>query len=145
MAVETVRLDWIEDAEFLLKDHHGFPVPMAQPMGVNAADLLPLSVVGCAAWDVAAMMKKQRQTLTSLQVSAESEREDAPPWRFLKIHLRYRIGGRGLKEDAVRRVVALTEEKYCATLATLRAAVEITSTVEVFEDGVPPNENAALG
>jgi putative redox protein len=142
MPVETVRVDWIQDQEFELKDRFGFPIRMAQPGGANAADLLPLSVIGCAACDLASLLRKQRQRVTALQVTAESEREAAPPWRFLKIHIRYRIAGRDLKEEAVRRAIDLTEQKYCATFATLRRAVEITTACEIVEDKGEPRGSA---
>ena len=134
MPVETVSVDWVQDQEFLLKDHFGFPIVMTQPMGVNGADLLPLSVIGCAAWDLAGILKKQRLQVTALNVIAESEREEAPPWRFLKIHILYRVTGRKLKPESIRRGIELTEDKYCSTLATLRKACEISSSFEILED-----------
>ena len=75
MPSETVQLDWISDQSFLLRDRSGFPVIMTQPMGVNGADLLPLSLIGCAAWDLIAILQKQRQQVSGLQVIAESERD----------------------------------------------------------------------
>jgi len=52
MSTETVRVNWITDQVFLLQDRNGFPIIMAQPQGVNGVDLLPLSLIGCSAWDV---------------------------------------------------------------------------------------------
>jgi putative redox protein len=131
MAVETVHAQWVEDQVFLLRDHFGFPVVMTQPMGVNGADLLPMSLIGCAAWDVMDILKKQRQQITALEVSADSEREEEAPWRFTKIRLRYKISGRDINPDAVQRAVSLSEGKYCSIYATLRAAIELVSEVEI--------------
>jgi uncharacterized OsmC-like protein len=86
MPIETVSVDWVSSQQFLLKDQHDFPIVMTQPMGVNGADLLPLSLIGCAAWDVMTILKKQRQAVTGLKVTAESERDGEPPWRFRSIH-----------------------------------------------------------
>ena len=93
MHTETVRAHWIDRQNFLLRDRFGFPILMSQPMGVNGADLLPLSLIGCTALDVLSILKKQRQQVSHLEVVAESEREDDPPWRFLKIRILYRISG----------------------------------------------------
>ena len=131
MAVETVHAQWVEERVFLLKDHFGFPVVMTQPMGVNGADLLPLSLIGCAAWDVMDILQKQRQQVSGLEVSAVSVREDEAPWRFLKITLHYKISGLAINPEAVRRAVSLTEGKYCSVYATLRAAIELVSEVEM--------------
>ena len=37
-----------------------------------------------------------------------------------------------LKRKGTRRAIALTEEKYCSTFATLRQAVRLTSDFEIL-------------
>jgi len=133
MPTETVRADWIDEQVFLLRDQFGFPVVMTQPMGVNGADLLPMSLIGCAAWDVVAILRKQRQQVTRLQVTAESQRDEDPPWRYRKIRILYKISGRGLHPEKVQRAIELSETKYCSIYATLSDVVEITSTFEIVE------------
>ena len=134
MTDETVHVEWVRDQVFLLRDRFDFPLVMTQPAGVNGSDLLPLSVAGCAAWDIISILKKQRQNVTGFHAWAESEREPEPPWRYKRIHLRYTISGHNLDAQQVRRSVELSETKYCSTLATLRQAVEITSEIELVEE-----------
>ncbi len=133
MKTETVQADWVENRLFILKDHHDFPVTMTQPDGVSGADLLPMSLIGCSAWDVLDILQKQRQQVTALHVIAESEREETPPWTFKRIRICYRISGNGVKPENVRRAIDLSENKYCAVYATLRKAVEISSEFEIVE------------
>lgn len=133
MPTETVRANWLGEQVFLLKDHLGFPIVMTQPQGVSGADLLPLSLIGCAAWDVVAILKKQRQQVTALEVSAESERDDEPPWRFRRIRVVYHLTGKDLAADKVQRAIDLAQEKYCSIYATLRDAVVIESRYEIAE------------
>ncbi len=133
MSVETVSLDWIRERQFVLRDRNGFPTFMDQPMGVNAADLLPLSLIGCSAYDVIAILEKQRQEVVDLTVTAESTRDADPPWRFRKIHIHYKVSGRGLDPDKVERAIELAEKKYCGVYATLKDAVEITNDFEILE------------
>ena len=133
MTTETVRLDWVRERVFLMRDRSDFPIVMTQPNGVNAADLLPLSVIGCSTWDIVSILEKQRQQLTDVRVTAESEREAEPPWRFRKIHIHYTFAGRDLSEPAIQRAIRLTEEKYCGTYATLREVVELTSDYEIVK------------
>lgn len=134
MATETVSVEWLGKQVFLLKDRRGFPIVMTQPGGVNGADLLPLSVIGCAVWDVAAILRKQRQKVSALTVSAESQRDEDPPWRFRKITLHYQIRGRDLDRKRIERAVELSQEQYCSTYATLSTAVEIATRIEILED-----------
>jgi putative redox protein len=135
MPVETVYLDWVRDRQFLLRDRNGFPIVMDQPNGVNAADLLPLSLIGCSSYDVIAILEKQRQKVVDLTVTAESTRDPEPPWAFQKIHIHYTVSGPGLESGKVARAIELAEEKYCGTYATLKKAVEITSDFEIVEAG----------
>ena len=134
MPIETVTADWVREQTFQLRDHAGFPIVMAQPDGVLGADLLPLSLIGCAIWDVVNILRKQRQALTRCEVHAESERDAEPPWRFRKIEFVYRIWGTRIDPAAVERAIRLTEDKYCSVYATLKEAVELTSRVELHEE-----------
>jgi putative redox protein len=134
MPTENVRVDWIQDQMFLLRDRADFPIVMTQPAGVNGADLLPLSVIGCAAWDILGILQKQRQQVTGLKASATSIRDDEPPWRFRSLHIVYTFTGHDLSEPHIRRAIELSEGKYCSTFATLRDAVEITSSYEIINE-----------
>jgi putative redox protein len=133
MPVETVTLDWVREHRFDLRDRNGYAVVMDHPDGVNAADLLPLSLIGCSSYDVVAILKKQKQDIVNLAVTAHSTRDADPPWRFRKIHILYRVSGRGLDPEKVERAIQLAEEKYCGVYATLRDAVEITNGFEIIE------------
>ena len=133
MIAETVSLDWIREHQFLMHDRNGFPIVMDHPNGVNASDLLPLSLIGCSSYDVVAILEKQRQGVTDLAVTAESTRDPNPPWIFRKIHVHYKVIGRALDKEKVSKAIELAEEKYCGVFATLRNAVEITSDFEIIE------------
>jgi len=133
MPTATVRLDWINEQVFLLRDRGNFPVVMTQPIGVIGGDLLPLSLIGCAAWDLMAILNKQRQQVSGLQVFAECEQDADPPWRFRKIHTHYVITGSNLNRAMVQRAIELSETGYCSIHATLRDVVELTSEFEIKE------------
>jgi putative redox protein len=132
--IEIVQAHWNGEQQFLLKDHFGYSIVMTQPDGVSGADLLPLSLIGCAAWDVIAILKKQRQQVTRFLVTAESERDPNPPWRFRRIGIQYHLTGKKLNPAGVRRAIDLAETRYCSTYATLREAVEIVSEFDIMEE-----------
>lgn len=133
MLLETVNLDWIRERQFVMRDRNGFPILMDQPNGVNASDLLPLSLAGCTSYDVIAILEKQKQELADLSVTAESTRDPDPPWAFRKIHIHYRLCGRGLSAEKISRAIELAEKKYCGIYATLKDVVEITSDFEIVD------------
>src|SRR4030042_3987964 len=105
MATEKVTAEWQHDQVFMLRDQHGYPIVMAQPDGVLGADLLPLSLIGCAIWDVTSILRKQKQEIKRIEVEAFSERDDDPPWRFRKLRVLYRIWGVGGKPAAVQGAI----------------------------------------
>ncbi len=143
MPIETVRADWLHDRVFRLTDHQGYTIRMTQPDGVAGADLLPLSLIGCALWDVQAILHKQRAEINTLQATAECLRADGPPYDFQRIHIHYAVAGRGLTPAQVSRAISLSESKYCSTYATLAPAVTITSDFEVLPASSPQPRAAA--
>src|SRR5512133_1943275 len=120
MITDILNLDWGGNRQFIMHDRNGFPIVMDHPNGVNASDLLPLSLIGCSSYDVVAILEKQRQKVTDLAVSAESTRDSDPPWIFRKIHVHYKVSGDGLNPRKVAKAIQLAEEKYCGVFATLR-------------------------
>ncbi len=133
MLSETVNLDWVANQKFIMHDRNGFPIIMDHPNGVNASDLLPLSLIGCSSYDVVAILEKQRQKVTDLAVFAESTRDPDPPFTFRKIHVHYKISGSQLDPAKVAKAIQLSEERYCGVYATLKNVVEITSDFEIME------------
>ena len=134
MIIESVNLDWVRDHQFLMRDRNGFPIVMDHPNGVNASDLLPLSLIGCTTYDVIAILEKQRQKVADLSVTAESTRDPDPPWAFRKIHIQYKIRGHGLSGEKISRAIELAEQKYCGIYATLKGVVQITSGFEIIAE-----------
>ena len=138
-----VQADWLVDNVFLLRDRHAYPVLMTQPQGVNGSDLLPLSLIGCAAWDVLSILRKQRQAVTGLRVVADSEQEAEPPWRFRRILITYQFSGPALQAQRIQRAIELSQERYCSVYATLREAVEIESRFEIVDALPAPDDGPA--
>lgn len=133
MPTEIVNLDWVQNRRFIMHDRNGFPIVMDHPDGVNASDLLPLSLIGCSSYDVIAILEKQRLKVTDLAVTAESTRDPDPPWTFRRIHVHYKVTGVDIDPGKVARAIELAEEKYCGISTTLKQMVEITSDFEILE------------
>ncbi len=141
MATGTVELDWVRDEMFVGMDRAGRSIvigkiPGEEPefRGVKASELLLLGLAGCTAHDVVAIFQKQKQQVTSFRVYVEGQQQDEPPWRFVRINIRYRLVGHNLNESFIKRAIELAQEKYCSVYATLRDAVAITSTYEIISE-----------
>ena len=140
MAQGTVTAKWVEGGMFVGVDSRGFPMVVgvsddhgSKWLGAKASDLLLLGIATCSGVDVADILRKQRQLLTTLEVKVTGNQDDDPPWKFTKIQIEYLIRGKNLNAALVKQAVALSEEKYCSVLATLRPSVEITTHYRIEE------------
>jgi putative redox protein len=88
-------------------------------------ELVLIALCGCTAYDVVSILKKKREPVTGVEVSANAEKAADPPRVYTAIKLSYLISGevsRKSAEDAVR----LSEEKYCSVAAMLGKTARIT-------------------
>ncbi len=110
--------------------------------GLTPMELVLIGLAGCTAMDVIAMMAKQRQPMTNLQVKVEAERAEGHPQVYKKIHLEYVAYGDGIDEKALARAIELSKTKYCSVSAMLSKAAEITAThrIAASPHPYPPGE-----
>ncbi|MBA1147784.1 OsmC family protein [Ectothiorhodospiraceae bacterium WFHF3C12] len=101
-------------------------------LGVRPMEMLLLGLGGCSAFDVVHILQKGRHDVTDCVVDLEAERAETPPKVFTRIHMHYRVTGRGLSDAAVARAVRLSAEKYCSASIMLARSAEITHDHEVL-------------
>ena len=128
---------------FLAESGSGHAVVMDGPpdhggrnLGPRPMEMLLIGVGGCSSFDVVDILKKSRQDVEDCETRIEAERADEVPAVFTKIHLHFVVTGTGLKENLVRRAVAMSAEKYCsASIMLARGGVEVTHSHEIVERG----------
>lgn len=87
---------------------------------------LLIALCGCTAADVVEILGKMRVPLQGLEVRVEGDRRADPPRRFTRLRIVYAARGvAAADQDKLRRAVALSHEKYCSVLHTLRPDLEI--------------------
>ena len=132
---------WVDGAMFLGESGSGHTVVMDGPadlggrnMGVRPMEMLVLGMGGCATYDVLSILQKSRQQVSACRVELDAERADAVPAVFTKIHLKFIVSGRDLKETQVKRAVSLSAEKYCSASIMMEAAgVDVSHSYEIVE------------
>lgn len=102
--------------------------------GVKPSDLLVMALVSCSGYDVVTILRRQRQQLTDLRITADAQQASEPPYQFTDIHLHYVVTGRDLDPAKVERAIKLSEEKYCSVAATIRGVAKITNSFEVRQE-----------
>lgn len=135
------RIQWAGEAMFLGESGSGHVVVMDGPtdhggrnLGVRPMEALLIGLGGCTSFDVMSILKKSRQAVESCEAFLEAERAESEPKVFTKIHIRFVVKGRDLKEAQVKRAIELSAEKYCsASIMLERAGVEISHGYEIME------------
>jgi putative redox protein len=102
--------------------------------GVKPSDLLVMALCSCSGYDVVTILRRQRQELTDLRITADAHQASEPPYQFTDIHLHYVVTGRDLDPTKVERAIKLSEEKYCSVAATIRGVAKITNSFEVLHE-----------
>ncbi|MHB8882648.1 MAG: OsmC family protein [Thermodesulfovibrionales bacterium] len=102
--------------------------------GVRPTELLLVGVGGCSGMDIVSILKKKRQMLTGLEVNVEGKKAETYPQKFTDISIEFVVRGKGLSEEAVKRAVDLSMDKYCSVKATLEGSAKITFSYKIVED-----------
>ena len=131
----TVNIQWIGGERFVGTDSTNHSVVLsttAAGVGMKPSELLLVALGSCTAVDIVQIMEKKRQPLSRLEISVSGEQDADPPWTFRKIHIHYRMAGKGITDKAIAQAVELSEEKYCSVASTLRGVAEIITDYEII-------------
>lgn len=134
--MSSASVKWIGGKQFIGVDSTKHSVVLSTPdegVGMKPSELMLVALAACTAVDVVEILNKKRAGLTSVEIKAEAEQEQDPPWTFRKIHLTYRLKGSALTEKDAAKAIELSEEKYCSVAATLRGVAEITTSLEIMD------------
>jgi putative redox protein len=134
------RAKWIEGVSFVAETGSGHamvidgaPDAGGRNIGPRPMELVLAGTAACTAFDVVWILKKARQPVAECTVEAEAERAAEDPKVFTRIHLVYRVSGKGLKRSQVERAVKLSKEKYCSATLMLAKTAAISFEL-VFEE-----------
>ena len=137
----TVR--WTEGMTFLAEtgSNHvvamdGAPEGGGRNLAPRPMEMVLLGTGGCTAYDVMVILKKSGQDVTACEVRLESDRAEADPKVFTRIHMQFKLRGRGLKPKLVEQAIRLSHEKYCSASIMLGKTAAITEGFEIVEE--PP-------
>lgn len=132
MSTGIQRLEWQRGLLFEGEDARGFQFAISgdpEIPGAKPSDLLPLALASCLAYDVVVVLQKKRQELQGLSVILESQQEDVPPLKFVRITAQFEVSG-VIDPAAADRALELAM-KNCPVLASLSADVEIVTAIGV--------------
>ncbi|PWU18799.1 MAG: osmotically inducible protein OsmC [Bdellovibrio sp.] len=140
-----VKVLWKEKM-FFSGEASGFAVPMdaRSPIGSSSAptpkELVALGLAGCTAMDVAALMKKHRQPVESMEVAVNVQTsEGRTPSVFQDIEVVFQAKG-AVDKDKLVEAVHLSQTQYCGVSEMLANFCPVHYRVELNGEQVGKGE-----
>ncbi|MFY0673366.1 MAG: OsmC family protein [Bacteroidia bacterium] len=92
------------------------------------------ALAACTVVDIVDILKKQKQVLNDIKITAEGEREQLEMIKpFKQIHLHYRLYG-NIDQKKGQRAIDLAFNKYCSVSASLGKEIVKSFTFEIIND-----------
>ncbi len=129
-----IKLEYLQDLQFKAysDNGNGYSVLLdtskeagGNDEGIKPTDLILAGLAGCSSMDIVSILKKKRQNIISYSANVSGERAETHPRVFTKMVITYEIKGENIDEQAVKRAIELSKDKYCSVWAMLKNAVDI--------------------
>jgi putative redox protein len=134
----TVEVRLLEGLHFESTGEDGLSVHMDSSPGFGGTgrgwrpmELLLVSLGSCTGMDVISILRKKRLTVEAYTVNVSGTQATEHPHVYTSIRIHHLLYAPDLPDEAVRRAIELSEQKYCSAYAMLVRAAEITSSFEV--------------
>ncbi|MCK5504863.1 MAG: OsmC family protein [Thermodesulfovibrionia bacterium] len=135
------KIKLVEDMQFVGVADSGHAVVMDAPPSVGGrntgskpSELLLMAFGGCTGMDVISILRKKKQDVTNFEMNVKGETPESHPRSFTNIHVEYIVAGKNISEDAVKRAIELSLDKYCMVGNTLNKASKITSSYKIVQE-----------
>ncbi|MCX5719321.1 MAG: OsmC family protein [Nitrospirae bacterium] len=111
----------------------GDPEVGGHDAGLRPMELLLVGLGGCSGMDVISILKKKKQEVTSLKINLKGQKAENYPKKFTDIVIEFILSGRNISEEAVKRAVELSMNKYCSVKASLEGAAKISFNYKIIQ------------
>ncbi len=140
--IHEVKTIWKEKMAFDSQiDNHTVRIDTGGEMGDDSGPspkkMLLASLAGCTGMDVVSLLKKMRVPFTGIEMDIAADLTDEHPKVYSEIRLIYRIFGKGLDQDKVKKAIDLSQVKYCGVSAMLKKNSPIHYSIEYVEELLP--------
>jgi putative redox protein len=112
----------------------GNPETGGKNTGLRPMELLLVGLGGCSGMDIVSILKKKKQAISGIEINVNGEKAESYPQKFIGIEIEFIVKGKNISEEAVKRAVHLSMEKYCSVKATLEGSASIDYTYTIIEE-----------
>ena len=101
--------------------------------GPRPKPLLLSALTGCTGMDVTAILGKMQVEIDGFRITAKAVLAEEHPKVYHRIELLYEFKGKKLPKAKIKKAVELSQEKYCAVIAMLRATCLLSYDISYIE------------
>ena len=137
----SAQVSYIQGLQFVGTASSGHAIVMdgdPEVGGNNTAprpmELLLLGIGGCSGMDVVSILRKKRQDITGLEININGQQAHTYPKKFTEIDLEFVVKGKNVSEEAVKRAIELSINKYCSVKASLEGSARVRSSYKIIEE-----------
>ena len=136
----NAKITYVNGLQFVGQPSSGHAIVMdgdtsagGHDTAVRPMELLLLGIGGCSGMDVISILKKKKQEVTGFQINVHGKKDEEYPKKFTDINLEFVIKGKNISEEAVRKAIDLSMNKYCSVKATLEGSAKINFSFAIEE------------
>ncbi len=112
----------------------GTPEVGGKNTGLRPMELLLVGIGGCSGMDVISILKKKKQDVTGFEINVNGQKAETYPKKFTEIDMEFVIKGKNISEEAVKRAVQISMDKYCSVKASLEGSADIKFVYKIIEE-----------
>ena len=131
----TTIIQYAGDEFFIATTPSGHAIAVDVKGGRRSApgplELFITGLGSCTAADVISILQKKREQVTAYHVEIRTARREEHPRAFERFELKHVIRGKNISAESVERAIALSTDKYCSAVATVRPTAQIVTTYEI--------------
>lgn len=132
------KVKWVDGLQFVGESGTNHAIIMdgaaefgGSNTGMRPMELLLVGLGGCSGMDVASILTKKKLQITGIDINVKGQKADTYPKKFTNIEIEFIVSGKDLSEEAVKKAVDISMEKYCSVKATLEGVAKITHSYKV--------------
>lgn len=139
--MKTAKVTYVQGLQFVGEASSGHAIVMdsdpevgGHNTGPKPMELLLIGIGGCSGMDVVSILKKKRQDITGIEVNVRGEEAEDYPKKYTGVTLEFVVRGRNISEDAVKKAIDLSMNKYCSVKATIEGSAKVNFSYRIVSE-----------
>ena len=111
-----------------------------QDKGPRPMEVFLMAAGACTAMDVVSLMNKMRVEYRDFWIDVDADRAAEHPKTYTRIELVYNVVGKEEDRPKIEKAIRLSQDRYCAASAHLKAMADISWRLVIHEKEPPENK-----